>query len=119
MLLRKRLAQKVSTPSVFRTYLLILQVLLWSILFLPLPIQHLDPQEPKDPDWHHDDQKLTNHKPLNLWIHGSWKTTEISEPLLRIDTAANLPHTPPSSSAETRLYGLAMASSGPRWADAA
>lgn len=43
--------------------------------------------------------------------------TEISEPLLRIDTAANLPRTPSSSSAETRLCGLAMASIGPRWAD--
>ena len=35
------------------------------------PAQHSDPYQPEDPYWHNDDQKLTNDKPLNLWIHYS------------------------------------------------
>ena len=48
-------------------------------------------------------------------MHCNYKK-EISEPLLRIDTAANTPGTPPSSSAETRLYGLVRACSPPPYA---
>ena len=47
------------------------------------------------------------------------KLSEISEPLLRIDTAAKHPHTPFATCAEKQLHGLAMASSGPRWANTA
>ena len=60
------------------------------------------PTELRDHDWLQDEHKLTNYMPLGLMIHCSCYPTEISEALFRINTVANLPHTPWS-------YGLADA----------
>ena len=73
-------------------------------ILLLFVIQHLYPHEPKHPHWHHDDQKLTDDKPLNLWIHCS-KPAEISEPHLRedMDLEAPMPLT-----SELQAEGMAI-----------